>query len=79
MAHNHDTHMDGLFHGYLALNGISKAGAKQIILEQMVSDPSDRKVIYELLREYILPEATSQSKSNNPALSPAQRMRLFHR
>ena len=63
MAHNHDPHMDGLFRGHLALNGISAAGAMQIILEQMVSDPSDRTRIYELLREFILPQATSQSKS----------------
>jgi hypothetical protein len=63
MAHNHDPHMDALFRGYLVSNGVSAAGADQIIQELVVTDPQDRKIIYEVMREYILPESSSVPKS----------------
>jgi hypothetical protein len=63
MAHNHDAHMDALFHGYLVSNGFSATGAVQIIQELVVTDPKDRKMIYEFLRESILPESSSVPKS----------------
>ena len=42
--------MDALFHGYLVSNGFSATGALQIIQELVVTDPKDRKIIYEFLR-----------------------------
>lgn len=61
----HDERFDANFLQILNRNGLSLIGARQLIEEQTLNDPKDRRQLYQILRRFIAPGPNPSPRNVN--------------